>query len=206
MSRITVIGTMQQAPKRIRRSMADRRRKVACPHRVRARATPGGSRLRRDVLVYPCRGVNVTVVVPVLYLEPQLSGTLATLTALRDRVDLEIIVVVDVPDPSREHEARAANDPGVDAAGGRVAYRVGDRGFGSALRYGFDIARGAAVIPFMGDESDRAEDILRMIEKLEQGYDVVAGSRYMRGGETIGMTPKQRISQFYSLQIGRAHV
>jgi hypothetical protein len=53
----------------------------------------------------------------------------------------------------------------------------------------------------MGDQSDRAEDIPRMIEKLETGYDVVAGSRYTQGGQTVGMTPKQRISHAYSLLV-----
>lgn len=142
-----------------------------------------------------------TVIVPVLYDEPQLAQTLDRLAAVRDRMDLEILVVVDVPDRTREHEARAANDVVVAAVGGRVLYRVGQRGFGSALRYGFGQSGGDAVIPFMGDESDRPEDIPRMIEELERGYDVVAGSRYMRGGETIGMTAKQRISHLYSVLV-----
>jgi hypothetical protein len=53
----------------------------------------------------------------------------------------------------------------------------------------------------MGDESDRAEDIPRMVEKLETGYDVVAGSRYMQGGQTVGMTSKQQVSHAYSLLV-----
>jgi len=80
-------------------------------------------------------------------------------------------------------------------------YRVGERGFGSALRFAFSHGVGDAFVPFMGDESDRAEDIPRMIEHLERGYDVVAGSRYMRGGATIGITTKQRLSRLYSLLV-----
>ena len=142
--------------------------------------------------------VKATIVVPVLYAEAQLADTLRGLSALRDEVDLEILVVVDVPDPARQQRAREANDQIVADAGGRVLYRVGERGFGSALRYAFGQAAGDAVIPFMGDESDRAEDIPAMIRELERGYDVIAGSRFMRGGEIIGMTAKQRISRLYS--------
>ena len=51
--------------------------------------------------------MRVSLVVPVLYREPQLGQTLAGLASLRGRLDLEILVVVDVPDPSREAESRA---------------------------------------------------------------------------------------------------
>jgi glycosyltransferase involved in cell wall biosynthesis len=145
--------------------------------------------------------VKVTVIVPVLYREPGLTQALGRLTSLGNRADLEILVVVDVPDASREVEARRINDAVAADPGARVLYRVGERGFGSALRYAFSQAVGDVLVPFMGDESDRAEDIPRMIEKLETGYDVVAGSRYMQGGETVGMTPKQRISHAYSLLV-----
>jgi hypothetical protein len=145
--------------------------------------------------------VKVTVIVPVLYREPRLAHTLGRLAALGDQVDLEILVVVDIPDPAREEETRRENDPVAAGTGARLLYRVGQRGFGAALRYAFGQAAGDAVIPFMGDESDRAEDIPRLVRELEHGYDVVAGSRYMRGGETVGMTTKQRISHLYSLLV-----
>jgi glycosyl transferase family 2 len=149
----------------------------------------------------PLAPVKVTVIVPVLYREPQLAKTLARLDSLRDKANLEILVVVDVPDPSSEHEARTANDAVAEESGARVLYRVGQRGFGPALRYAFGQGVGDAFIPFMGDESDRAEDIPTMVEALERGYDVVAGSRYMPGGQTVGITTKQRVSRLYSMLI-----
>jgi glycosyltransferase involved in cell wall biosynthesis len=145
--------------------------------------------------------VKVTVIVPVLYREPQLAKTLGRLDEQRGKIDLEILVVVDVPDASRDQEAREANDPVALNAGARVLYRVGQRGFGSALRYAFDQGTGDAFVPFMGDESDRAEDIPVMVRELDRGYDVVAGSRYMRGGGTVGITTKQRISRLYSVLV-----
>jgi dolichol-phosphate mannosyltransferase len=116
-------------------------------------------------------------------------------------MDQEVLVVVDVPDPSREQECRAENDAVAAAHGARVLYRVGERGFGSALRFAFGQGECDAFIPFMGDESDRAEDIPLMVRELERGYDVVAGSRYMRGGAIVGVTTKQRISRQYSFLV-----
>ena len=143
--------------------------------------------------------MRVSLVVPVLYREPQLGQTLAGLASLRGRLDLEILVVVDVPDPSREAESRAENDAAAEGSGARVVYRVGERGFGSALRRGFAEATGDVVIPMMGDLSEDPQDAVRLADSAREGWDVVAGSRYMRGGRIVGQTTKQRISHLYSI-------
>lgn len=148
--------------------------------------------------------MKTSVVIPVLYQEPQLAETLRNLVSVRDSVDLEILVVVDVPEASRADEARNANDPVAERFGATAIYRVGERGFGSALRYAFTQATGEAVIPFMGDLSDDPRTIPRMIEKLDDGFDVVAGSRYMRGGGIVGNTAKQRLSHIYSVLLRMA--
>jgi glycosyltransferase involved in cell wall biosynthesis len=145
--------------------------------------------------------MKVSVIVPVLYTEPQLAGTLERLASLKEGLDLDVLVIVDVPDPAREAEARARNDPLTFRFGARTRYRVGQRGFGSALRFGFTQAAGDAMIPFMGDCSDRPEDIPRMVQALERGNDVVVGSRYMRGGGIVGNTAKQRFSRLYSIVV-----
>jgi glycosyltransferase involved in cell wall biosynthesis len=143
--------------------------------------------------------LKISAVVPVLYREPQVEATLRRLDALRDRLDLEILLVVDVPDEAREQEARSENDPMGARANAKVIYRVGERGFGSALRRGFAEATGDAVVPIMADQSEDPEDIVRLVEELERGSDIVAGSRYMRGGRIVGNTIKQRISRAYSI-------
>src|SRR5947207_2674309 len=142
--------------------------------------------------------MKVSVIVPVLYREPQLRQTVDGLAALRDRLDLELLLVIDVPDPAREAEARAANDPLARDFDAVAVYRVGQRGFGSALRHGFVQATGRVLVPVMADQSDWPEDVVRLAEALDRGWDVVAGSRYMRGGGIVGNTAKQRASRLYS--------
>jgi dolichol-phosphate mannosyltransferase len=143
--------------------------------------------------------VKASLIVPVLYREPQLRQTLVGLAALHGMLDQEILVVVDVPDPSREGEARAANDTDAAEAGARVVYRIGECGFGSALRRGFAEASGDVMIPVMADASEDANDTVRLVDAMQQGWDVVGGSRYMRGGGIVGQTVKQRISRAYSV-------
>src|SRR5436190_5728182 len=142
--------------------------------------------------------MKVSVIVPVLYREPQLPQTVEGLAALRDRLDLEILLVVDVPDPAREAESRAENDAVAEAAKGRTVYRIGQRGFGSALRRAFGHATGDILVPMMGDASEDPKDVVRLAEAIESGWDVVSGSRYMAGGGIVGQTVKQRLSHFYS--------
>jgi dolichol-phosphate mannosyltransferase len=141
--------------------------------------------------------VKASIIIPILYVEPQLRQTVGRLGALRDRLDLEILLVVDVPDASRQEEARRENDRIAGEMDAKAIYRLGERGFGSALRYGFEQATADAVIPFMGDACDEASDIPRLMNTLEEGWDVVAGSRYMRGGRVVGNSLKQRLSRLY---------
>lgn len=63
-----------------------------------------------------------------------------------------------------------------------------------ALRAGFYFAtqRGyEGIITIDGNNKDSIEDIPRFIEKLEQGFDFIQGSRYIEGGTAIN-TPKIR--------------
>jgi dolichol-phosphate mannosyltransferase len=62
-------------------------------------------------------------------------------------------------------------------------------GFGRAITLGLDAMNGDAAVIFMADESDDCRDVVRYWEKLNEGYDCVFGSRFMRGGGTIDYPP-----------------
>jgi len=59
-------------------------------------------------------------------------------------------------------------------------------GFANAIRTGFTEAKGDVVVPVMGDLCDDLGTISVMFDKLNDGYDVVCGSRYMKGGRRLG--------------------
>jgi dolichol-phosphate mannosyltransferase len=65
----------------------------------------------------------------------------------------------------------------------------GPHGFGRAITKGLDAMNGDAVVIMMADESDDCRDVVRYWEKLNEGYDCVFGSRFMRGGGTIDYPP-----------------
>jgi dolichol-phosphate mannosyltransferase len=60
------------------------------------------------------------------------------------------------------------------------------RGVLNAIKSGFAAARGPYVLVTMGDGSDDARDIDSMYALARDGADVVAGSRYVRGGHQLG--------------------
>lgn len=59
-------------------------------------------------------------------------------------------------------------------------------GFTNALRTGFANTNAEVVVPVMADLCDDLSLIGPMLEKIDAGYDVVCGSRYMKGGRRLG--------------------
>ena len=71
----------------------------------------------------------------------------------------------------------------------RAIRNPGPHGFGRAITLGLDTMNGDAAVIFMADESDDCRDVVRYWEKLNEGYDCVFGSRFMKGGGTIDYPP-----------------
>jgi dolichol-phosphate mannosyltransferase len=60
-----------------------------------------------------------------------------------------------------------------------------EHGFGRAVAKGFDCMSGDAVVVMMADESDDCRDVVRYWDLLNQGWDAVFGSRFIKGGGVI---------------------
>lgn len=66
---------------------------------------------------------------------------------------------------------------------------LGPHGFGRAIVTGFEHATGDALIVMMADESDDFRDAARYWELLNEGWDAVFGSRFIKGGGVIDYPP-----------------
>jgi len=62
---------------------------------------------------------------------------------------------------------------------------TGEHGFGRAVTFGLHQARGDAVVIMMADESDDARDAVKYWQTLNEGWDCVFGSRFVKGGGVI---------------------
>jgi len=98
------------------------------------------------------------------------------------------IIVVDDGSSDRtweilEKEASTINNRQLEIL--RPLKSPGPHGFGRAITRGLDAMTGDAVVIMMADESDDCRDVVRYWEKLNEGYDCVFGSRFVKGGGTI---------------------
>lgn len=65
---------------------------------------------------------------------------------------------------------------------------------GAQLRMGiyFALARGyQGVLTIDGNNKDSIEDVPRFLQKLQEGYDLVQGSRFVRGGRAVNTPPSR---------------
>ncbi|HXE56428.1 MAG TPA: glycosyltransferase, partial [Gemmatimonadales bacterium] len=121
---------------------------------------------------------RLSVVVP-LYNEEECVRPLvgAVAEALRAQPSWELILV---DDGSRDRTAALAAE--LAAADRRVRLVRLARNFGQtqAMQAGFDHARGEVVVSMDGDLQNDPTDIPRLLAKLDEGYDLVAGYRQRR--------------------------
>ena len=79
---------------------------------------------------------------------------------------------------------------------------TGQHGFGRAIIRGLDHMTGDAVVIMMADESDDSRDVVRYWHLLNEGWDAVFGSRFIRGGGVIDYPwLKKRVNRLANLFI-----
>lgn len=66
----------------------------------------------------------------------------------------------------------------------KTIHRKGNPGMGNALKDGTKIATGEIVVWIMADLSDDLSSVPKFIDKIQNGADIVFGSRYMKGGSS----------------------
>ncbi|QDT66729.1 glycosyltransferase family 2 protein [Calycomorphotria hydatis] len=122
----------------------------------------------------------LSVVIPAYNEEKNLKSTVTSLVTLliEERVPYEIIIV---DDSSRDDTAKVAQTLRESDCQIKLVRRTPPRGFGRAIRSGLAAASGDAIIICMADESDDPRDVVTYYRKLQEGYDAVFGSRFIRG-------------------------
>ena len=126
----------------------------------------------------------LSIVIPARNEEGAIPSTLSHLhleLSLRG-IPHEVIVVDDgSTDGTWEVLSKAAAEiPEV-----RPVMNRGLNGFGRAIQLGLSQMRGDAVVIMMADESDDCRDVVRYWNTLNEGYDCVFGSRFLKGGGVI---------------------
>ena len=119
---------------------------------------------------------KISIVLPA---KNEAGAILQTVKAIRqlNRVD-EIIVV---NDGSTDDTAQLA-----EQAGAKVINHPYSKGNGAAIKTGARNAIGDVIVFMDADGQHDANDILKLIEKIEQGYDLVVGARQKGSQASVG--------------------
>jgi len=124
-------------------------------------------------VVIPARNEELCIASTVEHLHLELR--------LRD-IPHEIIVVDDASEDGTVRKLEAIRK---DVPELIVLRNPGPHGFGRAIIHGIDQMKGDAVVIMMADESDDCRDVVRYWTLLNEGYECVFGSRFLRGGGVI---------------------
>lgn len=100
----------------------------------------------------------------------------------RNSVPHEIIVV---DDGSTDNTWALLKDIALTLPQLNPIQNTGRNGFGRAIIHGLDRMSGDACVIMMADDSDDCRDVVRYWKELNDGYDCVFGSRFIKGGKTV---------------------
>jgi len=99
---------------------------------------------------------------------------------LDHKINHEILVV---DDGSTDNTPTLLEDMAVQNPAVRFLRNDGENGFGRAVRIGLSEFTGDAVAIMMADRSDSPSDLVNYWSKLQEGYECVFGSRFIRGSK-----------------------
>ncbi len=126
----------------------------------------------------------LSIVIPARDEDECLRPTLETFSeGLRERSIPHEIIVVD--DGSTDGTWALLQEMAEEIPELRPQKNPGPHGFGRAVIYGFDRMEGDACAVVMADASDDVSDLGRYWELLNEGYECVFGSRFIKGGKVV---------------------
>ena len=129
-------------------------------------------------------GDTLSVVIPAYNEEGCIVDTVNSLSQALEMEGISYEILV-VNDNSRDRTEELLKQ--LSSANNRVHYLNSyyPNGFGFAVRCGLENFKGSAVAIVMADSSDSPENLIDYYYKLQEGYDCVFGSRFIRNGKVI---------------------
>jgi dolichol-phosphate mannosyltransferase len=125
---------------------------------------------------------TLNVIVPAYNEEDNIAETVKALQELRDKIPMAYRIIV-VNDRSEDKTQEIVEQLLATYKNLILVNRKGNHGLGRCINRGLEELKEGYVVIVMADLADDIEDIPRMLQVLDKGYDLVCGSRYTRGGD-----------------------
>jgi dolichol-phosphate mannosyltransferase len=128
--------------------------------------------------------MKLSIVIPAYNESESISETILLLyeKLFTNNIEHEIIVV---NDNSNDETSFVLNTLKNKVQTLIVYTNLGPNGFGYAVRYGLERFTGDVVAIMMADLSDSPDDLVKFYNKIQDGYDCVFGSRWIKGGLVV---------------------
>ena len=125
-----------------------------------------------------------SIVIPAHNEEGSIAKTIESLSQTLQAANIPYEILI-VNDNSRDRTEAILQDICAYNSGVRYINNYYPNGFGFAVRCGVENFAGDAVAIVMADSSDSPDDLVKYYYKLQEGYECVFGSRFIKGGKTI---------------------
>jgi dolichol-phosphate mannosyltransferase len=130
-------------------------------------------------------GIKVfSIVIPAHNEEGCIVPTIESISQILEQKKIAYEILV-VNDNSRDKTEELLQQLNSENSQVRYINNYYPNGFGFAVRCGLENFQGDAVAIVMADSSDAPENIVDYYYKLQEGYDCVFGSRFIKGGKVI---------------------
>lgn len=143
--------------------------------------------------------LDVSIILPTYNEKKNINLLIPQLEEILEKKRLESEILV-VDDSSPDGTALAAKELNQKYGNIKVIIRSKREGVGAALREGYNLAKGKIIFSMDTDLSFDTNVMLKILEKLNENYDLVVGNRYGPEGcyeaKTISMQTKRFISRF----------
>lgn len=127
---------------------------------------------------------SLSIAVPVYQESENIEKVVRVLEALV-RIPHELVIIYDFDEDNTLPVLRFLQREFDNIVLMRNSYGKG-RGVVNAIKTGFYETKSELVCLFTGDLTDQPEAIVTMYRKMQEGYDVVSGARYIKGGRKHG--------------------
>ena len=136
--------------------------------------------------------MKLSIIIPAYNEQENIADIINSMAELMD-IPYELVII---NDHSVDNTAKIAGELSRGLENIKLVENRLERGFANAIRTGFKNATGDVVIPVMADLCDDLRTIKLMLGKINEGYDIVCGSRYIKGGVRLGGPGIKRILSY----------
>jgi len=145
----------------------------------------------------------ISVIIPIFNEEENISNLYNSIIEALKEIGFEVLFINDGSSDDSEKEILK-----ITSADSRIKLINLRRNYGqtAAMQAGFDQSKGTIVIPMDGDLQNDPKDIPKLIEKINEGYDVVSGWRKIRSDKKLTRILPSKIANMIISKISGIHL